>query len=131
MMSQIAADGRLGWKGNAPSDDSVRPFRARNREICLRTTESKEEVKLKGKSYSHVQTFFDELVKIKKRFPGMLEDGDTVWNMDESSVETKFGKKDEIIRGGSFPPWGVLLSKVIIRTGKTCDRDYCRICFRS
>ena len=93
MMSQIAADGRPGWKGNAPIDDTVRSFRARNREICLRTTERKDEVKLKGESYSHVQTFFDELVKIKKRFPGVLEDGDRVWNMDESSVETEFGKK--------------------------------------
>ena len=117
MMSQIAADGRPGWKGNALSDDAVWSFRARNCQICLRTTESKDEVKLKGKSYNHVQTFFDELVKIRKRFPGLLEDGDRVLNIDWSTVEKEFGKY-QIICGGSLPPWRVLPSKVIIRTGK-------------
>ena len=109
MRSHIAADGRPGWKGNAPSDDAVRSFREHNCEICLRTTQSKDEVKLKGESYSHVQTFFDELVKIRKRFPGIFGRqgqsmehgwvicGNGVWKKTKSYAEARCH------HGGSCP----------------------------
>ena len=86
------------------------------------------EVKLKGENYSHVKMLFDELVKLNKRWPIILRDGDGAWHMDESAVETEFGKRlthTQML----VPTMGVLFGKVIIRTRKACDRSYRCICF--
>ena len=57
IMGHVAADGRPGWKNGVPSNDVVRSFRARHREITYRSCENKDCAKLKGESYSHVKGF--------------------------------------------------------------------------
>ena len=36
IMAHVALDGRRGWRNNLPSDDAVKAFRARHREITFR-----------------------------------------------------------------------------------------------
>lgn len=118
VMSQIAADGRPGWKRGVPSDDAIRSFRARNRDIALRTTENKASVKLKGEQYHHVEGYFRELHRINNRFPGILNDGDRVWNMDESAAETEFGKKTKSFASSRTHHGGSCSAKSSVGPGK-------------
>lgn len=85
-MSQIAVDGRPCWKRNAPSDETVRSFGVRNREICLQTTANKGEVKRKGKTTVICKLFLTNV----SQYLGILEYGGREWSMNESAVEMKF-----------------------------------------
>lgn len=58
---RVAADGRRAWKSRMPSNDAVRSFRSRHREITFRNYESKENAKLKGENYLHVKSYFEIL----------------------------------------------------------------------
>lgn len=37
--------------------------------------------------------FFDIIEGIGSQFPGILSDGDRVWNLDETSIDQEYGKK--------------------------------------
>lgn len=93
LMSRIAADGRANYYQGFPSNDVIRSFRARNRNITYRSSENKDVVKLKGESYHHVKTYADVLKRVDNDFPGMLQDADKIWNMDETAVSAEFGRK--------------------------------------
>lgn len=93
IMARIAADGRTGFPNVIPSDEAIRNFRARHREITYRAHENKDLSKRRGENYEHVKTYVDVLRHLDRDFPGMLHDGDRVWNMDETSVDIEFGQK--------------------------------------
>ncbi len=49
LMSRIASDGRPSWKDGVPSEDAIRAFRARHREITFRNAENKDRSKFSGR----------------------------------------------------------------------------------
>ena len=57
VMASLATDGRKRFKSWIPSAAIVRSFRARNRDITFRDSENKENAKLKGENFEHVQTY--------------------------------------------------------------------------
>ncbi len=94
-MSQIASDGRPSWKDGAPSEGAIRAFRARHRKITFEKAEKKDKSKFRGESFAHVEGFFKMLKDIEKSNPGVLSDADRVWNMDETSISCKIGKRTQ------------------------------------
>lgn len=57
IMARVSNDGReRSYKDGVPSNDAVRSFRARHRELTYRNTENKELSKW-GEEYVHVQTY--------------------------------------------------------------------------
>ena len=69
IMFRIACDGRKGWKSAIQSDDAIRSFRTRNRDITYRKSENKEYAKLRAETYEHIKTFFDAMVMLEKKHP--------------------------------------------------------------
>ncbi len=57
-MSQIASDGRPICKDGVLSEDAIRAFRARNREITFKIAEKKDRLKFSGESFGHAEGFF-------------------------------------------------------------------------
>ncbi len=92
-MSQIASGGRPSWKDRVPSEDAIRAFRARHREITFKNAEKKDRSKFRGESFDHVERFLKMLKDVEKSNPGILSDGGRVWNMDETSISCKIGKR--------------------------------------
>lgn len=86
-MARIAADGRRGWKNGIRSDDAVRSFRSRHREITYKKVEDKNASKLRAENRDHVGTFFIALKQIEILHPGLVKDPDRVWNVDETKVD--------------------------------------------
>ena len=94
IMAEVSADGRKGWKNGVPSDDAVRDFRARHREITFRNYERKENAKLKGESFLHVQRHFEVLQYIESKHGGILDDDDDcIWNVEETAIKSTLGQK--------------------------------------
>ena len=122
IMMEVANDGRKGWKNAVPSDDAVRAFRARHREITFRNYERKENAKLKGESYEHVQRYFEVLKDIEAKHPGILQDGNRIWNMDETAVDSTFGQKRKVFGPSNTHHGGFVASAKTAGAGKhiTC-----------
>lgn len=78
IMARIAADGRNGWRNGVPSDDAIRSFRSRHREITYRKIENKEGAKLRAENREHVQTLFTAMEEIERHHPGILKDPDRI-----------------------------------------------------
>ena len=97
ILEEVAADGRKGWKNDVPSDDAVRAFRARHCEITFRNYERKDNAKLKGESYMRVQRYFEVLQNIESKHGGIIDDGDRIWNVDETAVESTSGQKRKVL----------------------------------
>ena len=87
VMASIAADGRKRFKSGIPSAAVIRSFRARNRDITFRNSENKENAKLKGENFEHVQTYARALRQVEREIPGIFEDGDRFFNLDETAVD--------------------------------------------
>ncbi len=49
LMSQIASDRRPSWKDGVPSEDAIRAFGARHREITFKNAEKKDRSKFRGR----------------------------------------------------------------------------------
>ncbi len=71
-MSQIASDGRPIWKDGVPSEDAIRAFRARHREITIRNAENKDRSKFRGEGFDHFEGLFKILKDVEKSNPGIL-----------------------------------------------------------
>ena len=112
IMAEVAADGRKGWA------NAVRSSRARHREITFRNYERKENAKLKGESFWHVQRYFDVLKQIESKYPGILEDGDRIWNVDETAVDSTFGKKRKVFGPSNSHHGGFVASAKTAGAGK-------------
>ena len=65
LMAKIASDRRPGWKKGIPGPDAIRSFRARHREMAYRNQKEKDNARLKGENYYHVDTFFRRYVVSK------------------------------------------------------------------
>lgn len=97
VMSRIAKDDRgTQWKSCIPSDDSVRSFRARHRELTYRSAENKELEKLKGEDFLHCKTYEAALRMVEEKIPGMFNDPLRLWNMEETNVTAENGKKKKV-----------------------------------
>ena len=96
MMANIAADGRKGYVNGVPSDEAIRSFRSRHRDLTFRAQENKERVKLHAESVSHIQPFFDIINDIGKNHPGMLTNPNRIWNLDETAVDGRYGKREKV-----------------------------------
>lgn len=92
IMGRVANDGRKeNWKNGVPSAAAIRSFRSRNRDVTFRRGENKDYAKLRAESYEHIKTFFDAMISLEKKHPGITSDGDRVWNIDETKVDCTKG----------------------------------------
>ena len=96
MMAKIAADGRKGYKNGIPSDEALRSFRSRHRDLTFRAQENKERAKLHAESVSHVQPFFDIINNVGRKTPEMLNNPNRIWNVDETDVDATYGKREKV-----------------------------------
>lgn len=118
MMTRIASDGREGFPHNTPSNDTIRAFRARHREITYRATENKEVAKLNAERKSHVQPFFDIIADIGGRNEGLLTDGSRIWNLDETSVDFTYGKREKSFTSSGSNHGGFKKCKTLYSSNK-------------
>ena len=81
------------YNNGLPSHEAVRAFRSKHRQISFRSHERKDLAKVKGENYEHVDTFFRILEGVEHDIQGILRNGDRLWNMDETAVDTEYGKK--------------------------------------
>ena len=130
LMAKIASDGRPGWKNGIPGPDAIHSFRARHRELAYRNQEDKYNARLKGESYYHVDTVFQVLRRLEISNPGLLQDPDRVWNMDETSIDAEW-QKGESIRVLLHASWRVLQLRQFEGLRETCDGGHCGVCKRS
>lgn len=110
LKSLIAQTARLNnrpYKNDLPSDDAVRLFRSRHRELTLRNYEAKDKAKPKGERFEHVEPFYAIVEKIGSEHYGLLTNVDLIWNIDETKVDAEYGKRVKVFsdanshRGGS------------------------------
>ncbi len=73
--------------------------------------------KFRGESFDHVEGFFKILEDVKKRNPGILFDGERVWNMDETSISSEFGKRIKVFGSSQTHHGGFVSSSTRIRSG--------------
>lgn len=99
IQARVSADGRKGFQNGIPSNDAVRSFRARTPGLTYRKAENKEAAKIKGENYEHVKTLARELQKVGQDHPGIFDDPDRVWNMDETKVDAQFGIRERTFVG--------------------------------
>lgn len=76
-----------------PSDAAVRTYCALNRDLTYRRTENKEAAKQNAENFVHVQSFEQRLREVGKRHPGIFDDPNRLWNMDETQVDGEFGHR--------------------------------------
>ena len=108
-LTNICADGRNSYAGEIPSNAAIRTYRAFNRDITYRKAESKETAKFRGENFDHVNKFKQCLHEVEKRHPGIFDDPDRIWNMDEAHVDGEFGHRRKVFRSaqshhGGFQP---------------------------
>ena len=76
IMTQIASDGRLGFRTEcgSPSQDTIRHWRAVNTDITYRKSENKGVAKLAAENFTHVSKFSDALKKVKNSHQSIFRD---------------------------------------------------------
>ena len=115
--ASIARHEGTPFAGGMPSDDWVRGFRSRHRDITLRNAENKDVRKLQAESTEHVTTFKTALEKLQNDHPGIFDDPARIWNMDETEVSGAFGKREKVF-GPSKTNHGGFKGVVGTGTGK-------------
>ena len=92
LMAECAILNGTPYNNGLPSHEAVRAFRSKHRQLSFRSHERKDLAKVKGENYEHVDTFFRILEGVEHDIPGILQNGDRLWNMDETAVDTEYGK---------------------------------------
>ena len=110
VMHEIARDGRPDVPAGFPSSDTIRAWRAKNRDITLRGFESKDRSKIPSERYDHVQMLKLALQSVEAFKPGILGNPDNIWNIDETSVETTFGERYKTFRSSSIKHGGGVMT---------------------
>lgn len=89
--AQITTDGRQGYRTStgAPSDDTMRSWRAHNRDMTYRAAQNKTASKIQVDRYEHVHTLENALKSIQEKNEGIFDDSDRFRNLDETSVTMK------------------------------------------
>eukprot|EP00171_Calliarthron_tuberculosum_P002548 IDg2548t1 len=118
VLASIAADGRKGFANGIPSDSVVRSFRTRNRDITFRNTENKENAKLRGENFSHVQTYATALRQVVVHNPGIYDDENRVYNLDETHVDGEFGHRVKVFGSSRTHQGGFRVSAAKGGSGK-------------
>lgn len=97
-MGQIAVDGRRGFRTESglPCMQTLRHWRALNRDVTCRSAENKDITKLAAENYDHVASFSEALSNVEKDFSGIFKDPDRLWNIDETAVSCEFGRKVKV-----------------------------------
>ena len=93
LFAEIAKDGRKAFKQGVPSDAAIRKFRADNRSLTVRTYRPKDIAKVKAESYPHVESFRTVLEHVEREYRGIFSRGETVWNFDETCVNSDRSRK--------------------------------------
>ena len=93
VMHEISRDGRPDVPAGFPSSDTIRVWRAKNRDITLRGFENKDRSEVLSERYDHVHTLKLALQSVEAFNPRILGNSDNIWNIDEISVETTFGER--------------------------------------
>ena len=91
VMSSILAERCKGWKNDVLSDDSIRSFCARNSDLTYRNCKNKDTAKVEVQNYYHFKRYFFILTELNRTHPGTMLNGDRIWNVDETSVDSNFG----------------------------------------
>ena len=97
MCAEISNDGRKGFKKGIPSDGTIRKFRADNRALTVRTYRPKDNAKVKAECYTHVKSFKTVLQHVEEDNCGIFSKGDTVWNFDETCVNSDRSRKEKVL----------------------------------
>ncbi len=66
--------------------------------------------KLRGENYFHVDGFFNILKDVERKIPGILSDGDRIWNADETNVTCEFAKRIKVFGSSATHHDGFLAS---------------------
>ena len=112
LMAKIANDGRKRtFKSEVPSMDAIRSFRARRPELRYRKAEAKETVNLRGENFDHVNTYATVLKNVLSDYPGIFDNGDYVWNMDETQVDGEFGERKKVYSPADTHHGGFIATK--------------------
>lgn len=119
LMAKISADGRSGFRtpSGIPSEDAVRAWRVRNRDMTYRAVENKRTASLVAERYEHVVTFKNALQSIEAKHSGIFSDPDRVWNLDETAVSTELGRKTK-----AFCPSGSIQGRSRAQRGRKSSR---------
>lgn len=98
VMAQVSPDGRRGFCSpvGIPSDDALRSWGARNRDVTYRVAENKRTAFLVAERHDHVVTFKPTLEQISEKHPGIFADPDRLWIFDETAVDGEFGRKTKV-----------------------------------
>ena len=91
LFAVITSDGRKTYrtKNGIPSTDVIRRWRALNRDITRRKSESKPVSKLYAERRSHVSTLKTPFEMISAQHPGIFEDANRLWNLDKTEVSAE------------------------------------------
>lgn len=84
-------------ENSLPYSDTIRSFRARHRELAYSHQEDKDNAKLKAENYYPYGHLFQMLHRVEVSNPGLLQDPDRVWNMDETSIDAEHGRREKYI----------------------------------
>ena len=118
-MTQIPSDGRCGFQteSGSPSQETIRHWRAVNRDFTYRRSESKDVAKLAAENHSHVSSFSDALKNVAYANPGIFQDPRRLWNLDETSVNCQYGVRTKVFRS-SLTNHGGFIACQVKRTNK-------------
>lgn len=94
MCAEISNDGRKGFKKGVPSDAAIRND---NRALTLRTYRLKDIAKVKAECYTHVKSFKTVLQHVEAMTAVSFSKGDTVWNFDETRVNSDRSRKEKVL----------------------------------
>ncbi|CDF32200.1 unnamed protein product [Chondrus crispus] len=86
--------------------------------ITFRKSENKENAKVKGENFEHVQSYARALRQVDNENPGIFEDGDRFFNLDETAVNGEFGKRVKVFGSADTHHGGFSVSSANSGTGK-------------
>ena len=88
IFAKTASDGRDTFRtsNGLPSMDTIRSWRAKNRDITFRKLESKSRSKLLAERPEHVRTLQTALQTVAQLHPGIFENPNRLWNLDETEI---------------------------------------------
>lgn len=92
----VAREENAPFRNGLPSQDWIRAFRSRHRDLTFKAHELKDTTKLAAESFEHVNTLACVLEKVFDDYPNMKKDPRLIWNFDETDVSGEFGAKVKV-----------------------------------
>ena len=91
LQAQIASDRRKKYTKKLPSPDTIRRFRAFNRDLTFRVADNVSAAHLDAENETHVDSLRITLMQVAKKHPDIFEDPRRIWNWDETAVSGELG----------------------------------------